>query len=179
MKICIFGASSNDIPKKYLTAAKNFGKALAEHSHTLYFGGGATGVMGEAVRGVKEKGGYAIGIAPKYFDTEGVLFKDCDEFIYTDTMNERKTLLEDGSDGFAVLPGGIGTYDEFFEVLVLAQVGQMEKPIAIYNVDGCYDNLKTLLLGVVADKFMSEETLSLCRFCGTEAEMLDYLEGKN
>lgn len=178
MKICVFGASSNDIPRKYLEAAKGFGRLIAERGHVLYFGGGATGVMGEAVRGVKENGGYAIGIAPKYFDTEGVLYKDCDEFIYTDTMNERKTLLEDGSDGFAVLPGGIGTYDEFFEVLVLAQVGQMEKPIAIYNVDGCYDNLKTLLFGVVKDKFMTEDTLSLCRFCDTAEEIFEYFEGK-
>lgn len=174
MKICVFGASSNDIPKKYLTAANLFGQMLAKNEHILYFGGGATGVMGETVRGVKSCGGTAIGIAPKYFDTEGVLFKDCDEFIYTDTMNERKTLLEDGSDGFAVLPGGIGTYDEFFEVLVLAQVGQMKKPIAIYNVDGCYDNLKKLLEGTVNDRFMSNDALSLCRFCNSADEIFEY-----
>ncbi len=176
MKICIFGASSDSIPARYLDAAYDFGVKMADHGHTLYFGGGNTGVMGKTVKGVKANGGSAVGIAPKYFDTDGILYKNCDEFIYTETMNERKTLLEDGSDAFAVLPGGIGTYDEFFEVLVLAQVGQMKKPIAIYNVDGCYDTLRELLLSTVREGFMTEETLELCRFCSTAEEIFEYFE---
>lgn len=175
MKICVFGASSDAIPSRYLDAAYDFGRELAKNGHSLVFGGGATGVMGAAARGIKSAGGVLIGIAPKFFDVPGVLYKECDEFIYTETMRERKALLEDTSDAFAVLPGGIGTYEEFFEVLVLCQLGRMNKPIAIYNVDGCYENLRTLLLGTVEGGFMGEEKLSLCRFCNTAEEIVEYL----
>ncbi len=178
MKICVYGASSDKIPEKYLSAAYDFGQELAKNGHSLVFGGGATGVMGRAVQGIKSCGGKAVGIAPKFFDTPGVLYSDCDEFIFTETMRERKALLEEHADGFAVLPGGIGTYEEFFETLVLCQLGQLDKPIAIYNVDGCYDNLKALLLGTVDEGFMSEDGLLLCRFCTTADEIFAYLEEK-
>ncbi len=174
MKICIYGASSDNIPEKYLSAAYNFGAELAKKGHSLVFGGGNTGVMGQAVRGARSEGGHSIGIAPKFFDVDDILFKDCDEFIYTETMRERKALLEENSDAFAVLPGGIGTYEEFFETLVLCQLGQLDKPIAIYNVDGCYSNLEVLLKGTVSEGFMSEKYLSLCHFCKSADEIFDY-----
>ena len=122
MNICVFGASSDAISKEYLDTARKFGKTIASRGHTLVFGGGATGVMGAAVRGVKSNpNGHALGIAPRYFDTEGILYKECDESIFTDTMRERISLLIENSDTFAVLPGGVGTYQEFFEVFVLSR----------------------------------------------------------
>lgn len=174
MKICIYGASSDRIPEKYLSAAYEFGRALAKKGHSLVFGGGNTGVMGRAVRGVSAEGGYSIGIAPRFFDTDGILYKECDEFIFTDTMRERKALLEEHADAFAVLPGGIGTYEEFFETLVLCQLGQLDKPIAVYNADGCYSNLEALLKGTVTEGFMSEKCLGLFRFCTSAEEIFEY-----
>ena len=132
--------------------------------------------MGEAARGAASRGGALVGIAPKFFDTDGVLFRGCTDFIFTETMRERKALLEDSADAFAVLPGGIGTYEEFFEVLVLSQLGQMKKPIAIYNVCGCYDALRALLVSTVSGGFMREECLSLCRFCQSSREIFDCFE---
>ncbi len=176
MNICLFGASSDDIKKEYLLAARRFGEELADRGHTLYFGGGAHGVMGEAARGAASRGGKLVGIAPKFFDTDGVLFRDCTDFIFTETMRERKAQLEDAADAFAVLPGGIGTYEEFFEVLVLCQLGQMKKPIAVYNVCGCYDALRSLLVSTVTDGFMKEKSLSNCRFCRTAEEIFDYFK---
>ncbi len=174
MKICIYGASSDKIPEQYLAAAYKFGRELAKNGHSLVFGGGNSGVMGRAVRGVKAEGGYSIGIAPTFFDVDDILYKECDEFIYTETMRERKALLEEHADAFAVLPGGIGTYEEFFETLVLCQLGQLDKPIAIYNVDGCYSNLEALLKGTVTEGFMPEKCLGLCRFCTSAEEIFDY-----
>ena len=176
MKICVFGASSDKIPAEYLSAAHSFGQSLVRAGHELWFGGGAHGVMGEAARGVVSAGGRLVGVAPSFFDVGDTLFRDCTEFIYTDTMRERKAILEDGADAFAVLPGGIGTYEEFFEVLVLCQLGQLHKPVAIYNVDGCYDALRELLATTVRDGFMDAACLSLCRFCDSEDEVFDYFE---
>ena len=176
MKICIFGASSDSILPEYLSSAENFGRMIAEGGHTMLFGGGAHGVMGAAARGASAAGGSIIGIAPSFFDREGVLFGGCTEFIFTETMRERKAALEDGADAFAVLPGGIGTYEEFFEVLVLCQLGRMSKPIAVYNVAGCYNKLRELLESVVDGGFMQPSCLSLCRFCTDIDEIFDYFD---
>lgn len=176
MKICVFGASSNRIPSGYLTAARHFGESIAAGGHTLYFGGGAEGVMGEVARGAISRGGKLIGVAPSFFDVGDALLRECTDFIYTDTMRERKAALEDSSDAFAVMPGGIGTYEEFFEVLVLCQLGQMHKPIAVYNVSGCYDKLLELVKSTVTYGFMDAACLNLCRFCDTEEEVFRYFE---
>lgn len=174
MKICVFGASSDRIRREYLDAAHEFGRALAKAGHELWFGGGAHGVMGEAARGADEAGGVIVGVAPTFFDTGDILYKSCTRFIYTDTMRERKAQLEEGADAFAVLPGGIGTYEEFFEALVLCQLDQMHKPIAVYNVGGCYDALRALLEDTVYEGFMDAANLTLCRFCGTADEAMSY-----
>ncbi len=177
MKICVFGASSDNIPKEYLSAARSFGEAIARRGHTLWFGGGAHGVMGEAARGVTSQGGELFGVAPSFFNVGDTLYQDCTNLIFTDTMRERKAILEDASDAFAVLPGGIGTYEEFFEVLVLCQLGQMKKPLAVYNVGGCYEKLRELIVSTVDHGFMKPECLSLCRFCANEDEIFDYFSG--
>ena len=174
MNICIFGASSDSIPREYLDAAGRFGTETARRGHTLYFGGGAHGVMGEAARGAASLGGTIVGVAPSFFNVGDTLFRDGAELILTETMRERKALLEDGADAFAVLPGGIGTYEEFFEVLVLCQLHQLHKPIAVYNVGGCYDKLRELIESTVTHGFMSSSCLDLCRFCKTEEEVFGY-----
>lgn len=98
-----------------------------------------------------------IGISPSFFDEGGILYKDCDEMIYTDTMHERKALLRSKADVFAITPGGVGTFDEFFEVLTLRQLGVLTKPIGILNLEGVYDPLLNLLEKTIEGGFMSEE----------------------
>ena len=109
----------------------------------LVFGGGAQGMMGAAARGVRDGGGSIIGVAPDFFDVDGVLFPDCTEFIYTKTMRERKQILEDSSDAFIITPGGFGTLDEFFEILTLKQLERHNKAIVVLNVAGYYDNISS------------------------------------
>lgn len=173
MNICVFGASSDSIPREYLAAAYDIGREIARRGHAFYFGGGAHGVMGEAARGAQSLGGRIVGVAPSFFDTGDTLFHD-GELILTETMRERKAILEDEADAFAVLPGGIGTYEEFFEVLVLCQLERMKKPIAVYNVGGCYDKLRELIESTVENGFMHEKNLDLCRFCTTADEIFEY-----
>ena len=113
MNICLYGASSPEIDPVYLDAAYAFGRLLAQHGHTLVYGGGAQGVMGAAARGAYEAGGKITGIAPTFLQVDGILFDHCTEFLLTDTMAERKTAMIAHADAFVMAPGGFGTLEEF------------------------------------------------------------------
>ena len=114
MKFCVYGASSDAIDSSYIEAGEKLGEGLALRGHGVVFGGGAAGMMGAVARGVYSGGGELIGVAPTFFNVDGVLYEHCTDFVYTETMCERKQIMEEYSDGFIVTPGGIGTYDEFF-----------------------------------------------------------------
>lgn len=176
MNICIFGASSAELDKSYYDTAEELGRELALRGHGLVFGGGQHGLMGACARGVSAGGGGLLGIAPKFFDEPGVLYDRCTEFVFTDTMRERKQMMEDRSDAVVVLPGGIGTYEEFFEMLTLRQLGQSDKAIAILNTNGYYVPMAALLQNTVEQKFMSPHGLALFKTVDTPAEALDYIE---
>lgn len=176
MNICLYGASSEKTAKTYIDAVEELGRKIGERGHGLVFGGGANGLMGAAARGVRETGGAIIGVVPHFLDRDGVLFQNCTEMICTDTMRERKQIMEDRADGFVMTPGGIGTFEEFFEIFTLKQLGRHTKPIAVYNLCGYYDALKALLDKAVSEDFLKRESLGLFRLCGTAGEILDYLE---
>ena len=176
MNICVFGASSNAIGAHYLEAGERLGAALARRGHGLVFGGGANGLMGAVARGVRSGGGRILGVAPRFFNVDGVLYDACTEFIYTDTMRERKQIMEDRSDAVIMTPGGIGTFEEYFEMLTLKQLGRHSRPIAVFNVGGYFDELLQMLEKAAREQFMQPAALSLSR-CFTDAEaMLDYIE---
>lgn len=160
-RICLYGASSETLADAYYAAAQTIGEGLAAAGIGLVFGGGATGLMGAAARGADSKGGEIIGVAPKFFDEEGVLYQNCTEFIFTETMRERKQTMEDLADGFIVTPGGIGTLEEFFEIFTLRQLGQHGKPIYILNACGYYDQLLAFLDHMVEEKFMKPHCLDM------------------
>lgn len=173
MNICVFGASSNDIDNKYIKAGEELGRKMAERGHGLVFGGGQTGLMGAVIRGVNEKGGFSIGIAPRFFDKWGVLSKQCSIFLYTETMRERKQLMEDKSEAFIMTPGGIGTFEEFFEIFTLKQLGRHTKPIGILNTDGYYDELVQMLVHTAEKGFMKMECMDLICVAETPEELLN------
>lgn len=176
MKITVYGASSDQIKKIYLEEVEILGEKMAKRGHSLVFGAGDSGCMGAAARGVFKGGGEIIGVIPTFFDVDGVIYPNCTELIQTETMRDRKEILEEKADAFVVTPGGIGTYDEFFEIVTLKQLQRHNKAIAIYNVDGYYDALHQMLKKLVTDGFMKEESESLVRFFDDADEMIDYLE---
>ena len=176
MNICMYGASSTDLERIYYDAAEHLGRRMAARGHGLVFGGGAQGLMGATARGRAAGGGRITGIAPRFFDKPGILYKECSEFIFTDTMRERKELMERLSDAFIMAPGGIGTYEEFFEVLTLKQLGQLNKPIAVFNVNGYYDLLLRLLEDPASKGFMKASCLDILGIFDDADEMLDYIE---
>lgn len=176
MRICVYGAASEDIDPGFILAAEELGRLIAKGGHTLVFGGGMTGLMGACARGVMSGNGKLIGIAPSFFDRPGVLLKSCTEFIFTETMRERKQLMEDMADGFVVTPGGIGTFEEFIEILTLKQLGRHEKPIAMLNTMGYYDPMDGLLKNTVRKGFMKKECLELYSLHETPGEVMAFLE---
>lgn len=175
MNICVYGASSNKIDEKYIAAGERLGELLAENGHTLVFGGGAGGLMGAVARGADRKGGKIIGVAPSFFNVDGILYERCTEFFYTETMRERKAKMEELSDAFIMTPGGIGTFEEFFEILTLKQLGRHQKPIAVLNTGGYFDNLTAQLKTAVEEDFMTERCLSLFSVNETPEETLSAL----
>lgn len=176
MKICVYGAASNAIGNTFLDAGYELGEKLAKRGHSLVFGGGNSGMMGAAARGTHDGGGHITGIAPSFFNVDGILYPLNDEIIYTETMRQRKQKMEELSDGFIVSPGGIGTFEEFFEILTLKQLGRLSKPIAILNTDGYYDSLLEMLRHTAETNFMSEKNFSLFFVSDDIDRVLDYIE---
>ena len=179
MKICVYGSSSDLIDREYIERTEELGRKMAMRKIGLVFGGGACGLMGAAARGVYSGKGEITGVAPTFFQVDGVLFEKCSEFIYTETMRERKQIMEDKSDAFIMTPGGIGTYEEFFEMFTLKQLGRHNKPIAIFNIKGYYDEMLAMLEKTVRGNFMREESLNLYKAFTDIDEMLDYIENYN
>ena len=178
MKITIYGASSEKIDKKYMKVVEAFGEHMAKRNHSLVFGWGAHGLMGAAARGVRKGGGYIHGVIPKFFEENGykAIYYDADKITWTKTMAERKETMESDCDAFVVVPGGVGTFEEFFQILSLKQLCQLDKPIVLYNIDGYYDNLYKFLEDTVEHKFMKEYYLDLFKMCSREDEIFEYIE---
>ena len=161
MNVCVYGASSTQIDSRYIEETEALGRALAAHGHTLVYGAGGAGLMGAVARGVKQGGGDVVGVVPSFLKVDGILFEHCDEIIYTETMRERKQIMEERSQAFIVTPGGIGTYEEFFEIYTLKQLGRHNKPIILFNINGYYDAIVEMLNQTVDQKFMRAESLQL------------------
>ncbi len=176
MNICVYGASSKSIDAQFTDAGHALGYLLAQHGYGLVFGGGDNGMMGAVARGAHDGGGRIIGIAPRFFNVDGVLYPHCDELIYTETMRERKQKMEDLSGAFIVSPGGIGTFEEFFEILTLKQLGRTKKPLVILNTAGYYDDMLNMMRHTVESNFMSAQTFDLIAVVNTPEQAIDFIE---
>lgn len=177
MNICIYGASSDTIDPIYTDAVAALGRALGRRGHTLVFGGGAHGLMGAAARGTAAGGGEVVGVSPHFFNHDGILWDGCTQLILTDTMRQRKQRMEELADAFLTVPGGIGTYEEFFEILTLRQLERHTKPIAVFNIAGYFDPLQAMLEKTVEAGFMKPACLELYAIFTAPDDALDYLEG--
>ena len=178
MRICVYGAASPTIDPEYIRQTEMLGEEMAKRGHSLVFGGGANGLMGAAARGVKKGGGSILGVIPKFFENETIeaIYDKCDELLTPNTMRERKQLMEDNSDAFIITPGGIGTYEEFFEILTLKQLCRHNKPIAIFNIMGYYDGLNEVMNQAMQKNFIRENCSTLFRITDNLDELLEYIE---
>lgn len=176
MNICVYGSASNTIDKAYILAGEQLGKLMAKRGHKLVYGAGALGMMGAVSRGIHSENGYVLGVVPHFFTNEEVLYLNCDKLIRTETMRQRKQIMEDNADAFIVTPGGIGTFEEFFEILTLKQLNRHNKPIVIFNINGFYDSMISMLDEAIKGNFINTECKKMYPAFKEPEEVLDYIE---
>jgi uncharacterized protein (TIGR00730 family) len=139
--ICVFCASAPDIDPSYLRLAAEVGARIGKGGHRLVSGGGRVSMMGEVAAAARAHGAPTLGVIPQHLVDYEVADTDSDELVVVETMRERKALMDASADAFLVLPGGIGTLEEFFEVWTAGSLGMHQKPVIVLDPDGFYDPL--------------------------------------
>ena len=159
--ICVFCGASYGNDPKFREAAETMGIGIAKAGYSLVFGGGGLGLMGVVAKAVQEGGQVVQGIMPAFLQNLEPPVSPEEKLIITPHIQERKALMLQMSDAFVVLPGGLGTFDEFFEVATEAQLGVHKKPIIVVNVNGYFNALDAMLRGIVAARFAKDMILKL------------------
>jgi uncharacterized protein (TIGR00730 family) len=139
--VTVFCGSSRRVDPAYIEAAERLGRLVGARRARLIYGGGAVGLMGIAAKAALEAGADVVGVIPRFLVEREVAMLEVTELIETTSMHERKAIMAERADAFIVLPGGLGTLDETFEILTWAQLGLHDKPIGILNVNGFFDGL--------------------------------------
>lgn len=165
------GSNLGESPAFY-QAAQAMGQAIAERGSRLVYGGGKVGLMGTVADAVLAHGGEVIGVIPTFLREKEVAHQGLTELIETPDMTERKTKMITLADAFIAMPGGIGTYEELFEVLSLSQLRQHTKPIGILNIEGFFDPLISLMQQTAAQGFMPQANLTLLCVTDNPADLL-------
>ncbi|HEX3672971.1 MAG TPA: TIGR00730 family Rossman fold protein [Rhizomicrobium sp.] len=174
--ICVFCGSSNGADPAFAEAARTLGKLIAANGYRMIFGGGGLGLMGETARAARDAGAPVTGILPEFLRHLEPPMRDPEQLIVVPTLFARKERMIDMADAFVVLPGGIGTVDEFFEVLGAAQLGQHAKPIVVLNLGGFFAPLEALLDYIVKTGFAHYEFTSHYRMVATPQDVIEALE---
>ena len=157
----MFCGSSDGNDPEIAEAAKKLGEIFAENSITLVYGAAKIGVMGTLAKSALDNNGLVIGIIPEFLKLKEVVHIGLTELITTDNMHQRKMKMQEVSDGFIALPGGMGTLEELFEIITWLQLGLHQKPIGLLNVNGFYDDLISLLQNMVRKALLSQENYNL------------------
>ncbi len=160
-KICVFCGSSPGVQPEYSQAAEKLGHILAKKGIGLVYGGGSVGLMGRIARAALEKGGSVTGVVPRSLVEREVVLTGLDDLRIVGSMHERKALMAELSDAFIALPGGLGTIEEFVEILTWAQLGMHRKPCGLLNVRQYWDPFVQFLGHVAGEQFIEEEHLDM------------------
>ena len=175
--ICVFCASSNAVDKVYHQVATDLGQRIGLLGLDLIFGGGGIGLMGDVARGVHDKGGRVVGVIPEFFlnNEQPIEYAKADELIVTKDMRSRKAIMDERSDAFIVLPGGIGTLEEATEIISMKQLGLTEKPIVFINTNKFYDAFILNLNRMIELKFAKQSTLDLINVLPDPLSALEFM----
>ncbi len=179
MKVCVYCASAENLDPEFYEIGEAFGRLLASRGHTLVYGGYNKGIMHAVARGAAAEGGEIIAVVPKIFDRPGFTYEKCTKVIVTETMHSRKATMENEADAFAILPGGIGTFDELFELYVLKSLDICQKPMGLLNGRGCYDLLRAFLDKNTSDGLMTEKNRAMLHFYDDGESLLNALENES
>jgi uncharacterized protein (TIGR00730 family) len=173
--ICVFCGSSPGDDPVYVAAARRLGRTLAAEGIGLVYGGGNVGMMGALASAAMAAGGQVTGVIPETLMAREVALTELDDLRVVDSMHSRKALMADLSDGFIALPGGVGTLEEFIEVLTWAQLGLHDKPCALLNIKGYFNTLLAFIDDIVAAKFMAGAHRQLVLTADQPATLLDVM----
>ncbi len=176
MRFCVFGSSSLHLESVYLDAAYELGRTLATRGHELVFGGYDQGMMGAVAKGVADAGGAVTGVVTEGLNARGRDIFPCTEVICTADLSERKTRMVALSDAFITMPGGLGTFDELFDVLSQVKAGELEGKSAILNVGGYFDPLVEMLDRATATGLNSTDWRATCGVFDAADELVAWLE---
>ncbi|MBU1108083.1 MAG: TIGR00730 family Rossman fold protein [Candidatus Riflebacteria bacterium] len=170
--VCVFCSSSADVSAAIKSDGAEFGRLLAENGFALLYGGTTCGLMKIVADAHKQAGGKLIGVIPGYMIERGINHPDLDEVHAVEDLRPRKQAMLDKSDYIVALPGGIGTYDEFFDLLTLKQLKRHEKPMFLLNTGGYFKPLLALLQHGIEHKTIKAEHLNLFKTLATPQELL-------
>ncbi len=175
-RVCVFCASSTKVAPEYLELGQAVGSALARTGHEVVSGGGRVGMMGTLVSGARSAGGYTVGVIPQSLVDLEIADTGADELVVTDGMAARKIVMMERSDVFVILPGGLGTLDELFEVWTTGTLGLHDKPVILVDFDGFFSGLLSWLDTLAAQGFLAETALAKVHVVGTVDEVLDVVQ---
>lgn len=173
--LCVFCSSSNLVPKLYREDAVALADRMAEEGISLIYGGGSVGLMGILADRILSRGGKVIGVIPGFLRTEELAHEGLTEMIITESMHERKTEMSRRADAFAILPGGFGTMDEFFEILTWKQLGLHSRPIVVANTGGWFDPILAYFRLAESQRMVSRGNLGLIDVVDSGEKVVDVL----
>ena len=169
--ICVYCGSRPGTEPAFAEAAREVGLWIAQNKGQLVYGGGHNGLMGMMADACLQAGGRVVGVIPKALVEKEWAHSGCSELHVVENMHERKRLMAERADAFLAMPGGIGTFEEFFEVWTWRQLGYHDKPVGLLNLNGYYDSLLAFLSTAVRQGFMNAGQMQLIN-SGTHAESL-------
>lgn len=175
-RISVFCGSSPGNDGIYEQTARKLGEILAERKTGIVYGGTNIGLMNAVANGALSRGGEVTGILPEFIRKKGFAHTQLTELIIVDSMHERKRRMYELSDGMIALPGGLGTLEEFFEVLAWSQLGLHKKPVGLLNIKGFWDPLKVLTQKMVSEGFLREENRKMILISDEITDLLDRME---
>jgi uncharacterized protein (TIGR00730 family) len=170
--LCVYCGSRPGANPAFADAATQVGRWIGQRGGRLVYGGGCNGLMGIVAQSALDAGGTVLGVIPKALVEKEWANHQCTELIVVDTMHERKRLMAEHSDAFVALPGGIGTFEELFEIWTWRQLGYHDKPVGLLNTLGYYDGLLGFLNSSVQQQFMGEWQMGLMRVAETPEQLL-------
>jgi uncharacterized protein (TIGR00730 family) len=175
-RICVYCGSRSGLRSEYVEQARELGRLLVERDLELVFGGGSIGLMGIVADSVLAAGGRAIGVIPQFLSRKEILHQSLTETRIVSSMHERKAQMEKLSDAFIALPGGLGTFEELFEILTWSQLGLHRKNVGLLNIRGFFDPFEMLLRNAIEEGFVKPEYHELVVLANDPHELLDTLE---
>jgi uncharacterized protein (TIGR00730 family) len=173
--LCVYCGSRDGAQPAFASVAAEVGRWIGSHGGQLVYGGGKNGLMGIVAQATLEAGGTVVGIIPQGLVDREWANKDCTELHIVSTMHERKAMMAERADAFIALPGGIGTFEELFEIWTLKQLGYLDKPIGLLNTNGYYETLIEFMQTTVAEGFVSDWQMDMVRMEAEADSLCEHL----